>query len=194
MGIQKMGFAILLVALQSCHSFHYSLSNSLLPGPVHAPLQRRPYTMQLGEGSDALNLLKEIQGTDRGIKADRAQRARIDSLICALESSWKGTNALDDPRWKGYLYRNCEVSYVGQSDSNKANAAGGRFRGRLGRLVFRTTALFQHILDCTGMQVEGSAGLAVNVINVSSAPVRMRPLSCAGLSSSCLGLCPERQF
>jgi hypothetical protein len=38
------------------------------------------------------------------------------------------------------------VAYVGQTSSQKANAAGGKFRGRFGRIVFRNTGLYQHIL------------------------------------------------
>lgn len=41
------------------------------------------------------------------------------------------------------LFRRGEVVYVGQSDSGRSNAAGGKFRGRIGRLFFRTTGLFQ---------------------------------------------------
>jgi len=48
------------------------------------------------------------------------------------------------------------VVYVGQRSSKRANAAGGRFRGRIGRLLFRTTALYQHI------QKDGETLRAVN--------------------------------
>ena len=44
---------------------------------------------------------------------------------------------------------------MGQASSARANAAGGRYRGRLGRLIFQSDALFQHVL---------AEGDAVNVI------------------------------
>ena len=73
--------------------------------------------------------------------------------IARLERSYKGTDASETPEW---LYRDSEVVYVGQRSSKRANAAGGRFRGRIGRLLFRTTALYQHI------QKDGESLRAVN--------------------------------
>ena len=81
-------------------------------------------------------------------------RTEINCAIEALEEAWAGTDAFSDAQRK-YLLRRTEVAYVGQSSSVKANAAGGRYRGRVGRALFRTEALFQHVLD---------EGVAVNVI------------------------------
>ena len=83
-------------------------------------------------------LLNTVQSTDRGVKASAEQRQIVDGLVARLERSYEGTVAADSPEW---LYRECEVAYVGQRSSKKANAAGGRFRGRVGRLLFRTTAM-----------------------------------------------------
>ena len=55
-----------------------------------------------------------------------------------------------------YLLRRTEVAYVGQTKSVRANAAGGKYRGRMGRLLFKTDTLFQHVLS--------EQSVAVNVI------------------------------
>ena len=98
-------------------------------------------------------LLDVAKGTDRGVRAKEGTRNIIDGLIARLERSYKGTDASETPEW---LYRDSEVVYVGQRSSKRANAAGGRFRGRIGRLLFRTTALYQHI------QKDGESLRAVN--------------------------------
>lgn len=84
-------------------------------------------------------------------------RTEIDNLIKDLEASWEGTDAFSAAQ-RDYLLRRCEVAYVGQSSSVKANAAGGKYRGRVGRALFRTEALFQHVLE---------DGVAVNMIQFS---------------------------
>mmetsp|Transcript_16297 Transcript_16297/g.42927 ORF Transcript_16297/g.42927 Transcript_16297/m.42927 type:complete len:325 (-) Transcript_16297:33-1007(-) len=98
-------------------------------------------------------LLDVVSKTDRGVRAKEATRNIIDGLIARLERSYKGADASETPEW---LYRDSEVVYVGQRSSKRANAAGGRFRGRVGRLLFRTTALYQHI------QRDGESLRAVN--------------------------------
>ena len=98
-------------------------------------------------------LLDVVSKTDRGVRAKEGTRNIIDGLIARLERSYKGTDASETPEW---LYRDSEVVYVGQRSSKRANAAGGRFRGRVGRLLFRTTALYQHI------QKDGDGLRAVN--------------------------------
>ena len=98
-------------------------------------------------------LLDVVSKTDRGVRAKEGTRTIIDGLIARLERSYKGTDASETPEW---LYRDSEVVYVGQRSSKRANAAGGRFRGRIGRLLFRTTALYQHI------QKDGESLRAVN--------------------------------
>jgi len=73
-------------------------------------------------------------------------RVEISRLIGLLESSFLGKDAFS-PQYSDLLLRNAEVVYVGQSSSKKANAAGGKYRGRIGRFVFQTDALFQHVLE-----------------------------------------------
>lgn len=91
-------------------------------------------------------LLALIAGTDRGVTASNATRAEINRLIGQLEASFDGVDALAPDR-ASQLLRNAEVVYVGQSSSKQANAAGGKYRGRVGRLLFQTDALFQHVLE-----------------------------------------------
>ena len=106
--------------------------------------------------SDAANrLLALVEPTDRGVEASPQLRDEIGSLIDALELSYRGVDAFSQPE---YLFRRTEVVYVGQARSDKANAAGGKYRGKVGRALFKTDALFQHVL-------EGASAPAVNVIN-----------------------------
>ena len=97
-------------------------------------------------------LLSLIEPTDRGVAASPALRSEITAAIEALEATWTGTDAFAQP---DFLLRRTEVAYVGQAVSNRANAAGGKFRGKFGRLLFQTEALFQHVL---------ADAVAVNVI------------------------------
>ena len=66
-------------------------------------------------------------------------------MIEELEASWAGSDISSDEQ-RALLLRECEVVYVSQSSSVRANAAGGKYRGRVGRLLFRTEHLFQHVL------------------------------------------------
>lgn len=99
-------------------------------------------------------LISLIEGTDRGVAATDETRSTISTLIGELEDGWRGTDAFS-PAQERFLLRRTEVAYVGQTSSARANAAGGKYRGRVGRLLFRTTALFQHVLP---------DAVAVNVI------------------------------
>ncbi|CAE8728230.1 unnamed protein product [Polarella glacialis] len=102
----------------------------------------------------AAELLAEIKGTERGILASEEKRLRVSGLVEVLEAMQQDKDQLADPRF----YRNCEVVYVGQSQSSGSNAAGGQFRGRIGRMLFRLTNLFQHVLR------ESDKTIAVNMI------------------------------
>ena len=99
-------------------------------------------------------LLATVEGTDRGVCASEAQRNEALKLIEILESSWRGADVFSLIRQQ-QLFRRAEVAYVGTASSARANPAGGKYRGRLGRLLFRTDSLFQHVL----------AECAVNVIH-----------------------------
>ena len=98
-------------------------------------------------------LLELVEPTDRGVSASQDLREEIDGVIQELEGSWQGADAFAQPE---YLLRRTEVAYVGQTKSVRANAAGGKYRGRMGRLLFKTDTLFQHVLS--------EQSVAVNVI------------------------------
>jgi hypothetical protein len=89
------------------------------------------------------NLLDAVDGTDRGAIATTEEKAAIATQIERLEASYYNGAPFDDAE---NLYRDGTVAYVGQASSKAANAAGGRFRGRVGRALFRTRGLFQHIV------------------------------------------------
>ena len=156
---RSMHTSLLLSVLTAGRAAAFS---SLRPAPVLARRPGRLASARLAaaqaESSPAelaAKLLELIGPTDRGVDASDALRAEIGGVIEALEASWRGADAFSDAQLPN-LQRRAEVIYVGQSSSKKANAAGGQFRGRLGRLLFRTEALFQHVL---------APDLAVNVIN-----------------------------
>ena len=86
-------------------------------------------------------LLDLVAPTDRGVAAKPELRKEIDGIIKTLEDSWVGQDA-NSPSQRDNLLRRTEVVYVGQSSSVKANAAGGKYRGRVGRTIFRTDTLF----------------------------------------------------
>ena len=117
--------------------------------PAHAVLS--PPAAVADKESGLLGL---IEGTDRGVQATDEARSAIAGLISELEDGWCGTDAFSAAQ-EPLLLRRTEVAYVGQASSGRANAAGGKYRGRVGRLLFRTTALFQHVLP---------DAVAVNVI------------------------------
>jgi hypothetical protein len=66
-------------------------------------------------------------------------------------------NALNDTRLYGYY----DVSFVGTGKSQQGNPAGGRFRGKFGRLLYKNEALYQHVL-----KNPGRLGRETTVINV----------------------------
>ena len=72
------------------------------------------------------------------------------TLSARLERAYGGADAFAAP---GDLFRDSEVVYVGQASSKRANAAGGRFRGRVGRLIFRTTAMYQCVSETAAVNM-----------------------------------------
>uniref|UniRef100_A0A7S3K428 Plastid lipid-associated protein/fibrillin conserved domain-containing protein n=1 Tax=Aureoumbra lagunensis TaxID=44058 RepID=A0A7S3K428_9STRA len=100
---------------------------------------RRPLGgVQKATSAEAAELLQAIKRTDRGIRCSYEERCRINALIETCENSeWENRDE--------WLFRNSEVLYVGQSASIKSNAAGGKFRGRMGRFLFQTQGLYQNL-------------------------------------------------
>ena len=95
-------------------------------------------------------LLALVAPTDAGVAATDEQRTEIAALIEQLEAGWKGTDCFAH---ESQLLQRTQVVYVGQSSSKKANAAGGRYRGRIGRALFRTDYLLQHVLPDAAVNV-----------------------------------------
>ena len=93
-------------------------------------------------------LLALVAPTDAGVAATDEQRTEIAALIEQLEAGWRGTDCF---AYESQLLQRTQVVYVGQSSSKKANAAGGRYRGRIGH--FRTDYLLQHVLPDAAVNV-----------------------------------------
>ena len=123
------------LTLQTAHAFRAS-PRSYRPTLLG---RRESATRLFGRESTYVDeLLNTVATTDRGVKASPEKRKLVDGLVKRLERSYAGSDAAATPEW---LYRETEVVYVGQRDSRRANAAGGKFRGRFGRLIFSTKAL-----------------------------------------------------
>jgi len=85
-------------------------------------------------------VLAVVAKTKAGTKVSGLDASRIYDFIRTQATSSPLTNEL--------IYGNYEVSYVGvgKSQRNEGNPAGGRFRGRLGRFLYRNDGLYQHVL------------------------------------------------
>uniref|UniRef100_A0A7S1TG77 Plastid lipid-associated protein/fibrillin conserved domain-containing protein n=1 Tax=Compsopogon caeruleus TaxID=31354 RepID=A0A7S1TG77_9RHOD len=99
----------------------------------------------VGVSTDAMakvdRLLNLIEDTDSGAVVSKEERSMIDGIIFQLEDERAGEDLLSDP----LLFGNFKVAYV--SARQNYAPAGGRFRSRFGKLVFRTKGLFQHVLS-----------------------------------------------
>eukprot|EP00607_Mallomonas_marina_P000703 CAMPEP_0182429650 /NCGR_PEP_ID=MMETSP1167-20130531/32019_1 /TAXON_ID=2988 /ORGANISM="Mallomonas Sp, Strain CCMP3275" /LENGTH=298 /DNA_ID=CAMNT_0024613649 /DNA_START=156 /DNA_END=1053 /DNA_ORIENTATION=- len=93
-------------------------------------------------------ILKLVNGTDSGIKANDNIVKTVDEWIAAASKTFNETNypstALESP----FLVGNYEVSFVGTSktQSSSGNPAGGGYRGVLGRFIYKNEGLYQHII------------------------------------------------
>jgi len=100
-------------------------------------------------------ILSLVADTDRGVTASDATKQAVRDFIetkrIEYENDSKAADAtatatakyyLDDPNLLG----NYEVSFVGEGTSQRGNPAGGNYRGFLGRLLYRTTGIYQHLL------------------------------------------------
>eukprot|EP00903_Cladosiphon_okamuranus_P009275 g8850.t1 len=88
-------------------------------------------------------LLGKIEGTNRGIDCTCSERDSIDGIIEQLGTLGADKDWLNDPN----IYGNYNVAYVSSGASQRGNPAGGRWRGRVGRCLFRTEEMFQHLLE-----------------------------------------------
>lgn len=84
-------------------------------------------------------LLAKVRGTDSGMAASSSTRQEADAIIRQLMEIGKSQNPMQDPR----LFSKYRVAYTSSGD--KSPPAGGLFRSRVGRLLFVTRGLFQHV-------------------------------------------------
>ena len=152
----------------------------MLLGSTNAFLTPPPQQLRTVRRANSLvdDLLRAVDGTDGGVTATAEQKAAILKQIEQLEASYDRA-PFDDAE---NLYRDGTVAYVGQASSKAANAAGGRFRGRIGRTIFRTRGLFQHLIapdravNCVTFRlfglVDGAAVLTGKVTRAAKLPPR----------------------
>lgn len=84
-------------------------------------------------------LLVKVKGTDVGLAASSAERQEIEAIVRQLMEIGKSQEPMKDPR----LFSKYSVAYTSTGD--KSPPAGGLFRSRVGRLLFVTRGLFQHV-------------------------------------------------
>jgi hypothetical protein len=134
--------------------------------PFSTTFQRRESTRQyaltipdnLLPSTDLLNL---IANTDRGADASRTLQDAVNLWIFNKADHYANhstTIALNDPN----LFGNYDVAFVGTSraQAQEGNPAGGRFRGKLGRMLYQTTGVYQNILKEDDMYRQQSPATA----------------------------------
>ena len=131
-----------------------SVKGAVSPAPHRARL--RPAAAAAAAAAAALRavqgqlvdeLLELVEHSDCGATLSGGERAEADELIRALEAAGaagspvleRARDAPDSP------YGRFSVVYQSVGGEQKGSPAGGRFRGRLGRAIFRTRGLFQNI-------------------------------------------------
>lgn len=89
-------------------------------------------------------LLQEVEGSNRGAESSKSERENVINIIEQLLASSGPPPTLTDPR----LFDCFSVLYsvTPQSSQQKSPAVGGFLRSPLGRFVFRTTGLYQHLI------------------------------------------------
>lgn len=95
-------------------------------------------------------LLTLCQGTDAGINAELEKRTRIENIISQIARFNSSESFLDDPT----IFDNYFVTYSRSRQSSEP--AGGLYRSKIGRLIFKTRALFQHVIQ---------PGIVVNAVS-----------------------------
>lgn len=89
-------------------------------------------------------LLSNVATIDGGPSTSANDRSRVDKLVLALSDLRSEEDHLSDPK----LFDNYSVAYTSSSPEQArvgSAPAGGRFRGRIGRLLFLNRGIFQHI-------------------------------------------------
>ncbi|KAL4445848.1 hypothetical protein ABPG77_009047 [Micractinium sp. CCAP 211/92] len=90
-------------------------------------------------------VLEAIRDTDGGDRVSPAMRQQVDGWLQELGAigDARAQRPLQDPN----IFGNYEVAYVSMGKAQYGQPAGGRFRGGLGKLLFRTTLLAQSVLQ-----------------------------------------------
>lgn len=90
-------------------------------------------------------LLQTVEGTNRGATSSRTEKDNVISIVEQILASSGPPPSPNDPR----LYTCFSVLYSAtpKSSQQKSPAVGGYLRSPLGRLLFQTTGLFQHLIQ-----------------------------------------------
>ncbi|GFR46858.1 hypothetical protein Agub_g8498, partial [Astrephomene gubernaculifera] len=91
-------------------------------------------------------VLAAIKDTDSGQSLTAAQRDHVDTLLERLEAV--GQQQQPRPLENPLLWGHYNVDYTSPGRApERGEPAGGRFRSRLGRFLFRTAGLFQSVIQ-----------------------------------------------
>eukprot|EP00877_Chromochloris_zofingiensis_P012707 jgi/Chrzof1/7690/Cz02g33030.t1 len=92
-------------------------------------------------------VLEQIKDTDGGIGMSDHAKCQVDELLDQLKAI--GKQQQPRPLSNPLLWGNYNVAYTstGRAQSERGQPAGGRFRGRIGRALFRTTGVYQSVLQ-----------------------------------------------
>ncbi|KAK3246747.1 hypothetical protein CYMTET_43732 [Cymbomonas tetramitiformis] len=88
------------------------------------------------------DVLERIKDSDSGSALSKEEQSEVNDRLDELET-FSDKKPLDDER----IYGSYNVTYVSAGKSEKSNPAGGRFRGKLGKSLFRTTVLEQNVYE-----------------------------------------------
>jgi len=96
------------------------------------------------EVSNKVTRLLEIVGieSDGSREPGEKEKREADDILNQLEEIGQGGRPLEDPM----VFGNFNVSYVSMGSKQYGQPAGGRFRTGLGKLLFRTTGLYQSVI------------------------------------------------
>eukprot|EP00667_Euglena_gracilis_P007905 EG_transcript_7993 len=98
-------------------------------------------------------VLRKIRDSDAGANLSKEDRGAVDGLLASLEDDF--ASAQPRPIANPQIFDNYRVSYVSVGRDQVGNPAGGRWRGAVGKALFRTTGLYQNLLP---------ANVVVNVV------------------------------
>ncbi|CAL8468643.1 g8183 [Coccomyxa elongata] len=94
-----------------------------------------------------VEVLRRIEGTDRGAEAPEDLQKEVDNLLRKLEDL--GQAQVPRPLENPLIFGDYEVAYVSTRSAPKQDGqpAGGRFRSPFGRALFRTEKVCQSVIQ-----------------------------------------------